>query len=286
MAEDVGADRLAIRTMSAADVERTLEWAAEEGWNPGLEDAACFRVADRDGFLVGCIDGRAVASISVVRYSASFGFLGCYIVRPEWRGRGLGLRLWQAGLAHLDGCTIGLDGVVAQQGAYRRSGFDLHSRNLRFAGEPPRGHAGDARLRRIDETLFPMIAAYDARYFPAPREAFLRCWLWSEGHVALALVEGAELRGYGVVRGCREGCKIGPLFAEHPEAADTLFRALAVEGGRAPAILDVPEPNRPALALAERPGMRVSFETARMYRGPAPDIPLNGVYGVTSFELG
>jgi peptidoglycan/xylan/chitin deacetylase (PgdA/CDA1 family) len=41
-----------------------------------------------------------------------------------------------------------------------------------------------------------------------------------------------------------------------------------------------------ALALAQRHGMQPVYETARMYTGPDPDIDLQTVFGVTSFELG
>jgi hypothetical protein len=32
--------------------------------------------------------------------------------------------------------------------------------------------------------------------------------------------------------------------------------------------------------------MTVAFETARMYIGRAPDLPMRRVFGVTTFELG
>jgi hypothetical protein len=50
--------------------------------------------------------------------------------------------------------------------------------------------------------------------------------------------------------------------------------------------LDTPAINSAAIALAERHGMTVSFETARMYRGQAPKFPSDRLFGVTSFELG
>ena len=50
--------------------------------------------------------------------------------------------------------------------------------------------------------------------------------------------------------------------------------------------LDVPEPNQSALGLAARYGLAPAFETARMYRGAAPALPLDLIYGITSFELG
>ena len=50
--------------------------------------------------------------------------------------------------------------------------------------------------------------------------------------------------------------------------------------------LDCPEPNRPATDLAARYGLSPVFETARMYRGAAPALPLARIYGITTFELG
>jgi len=44
--------------------------------------------------------------------------------------------------------------------------------------------------------------------------------------------------------------------------------------------------NSEAVALAERHGMKVVFETARMYRGDRPALPLERVFGITTFELG
>jgi hypothetical protein len=38
--------------------------------------------------------------------------------------------------------------------------------------------------------------------------------------------------------------------------------------------------------MAQEAGMAPVFETARMYAGPAPDLPLAQIYGITSFELG
>lgn len=110
---------------SADDVQRMARWAGDENWNPGNTDAHAFFAADPGGFLIGRLDGEPVACISVVKYGQAFGFLGFYIVRPELRGKGYGLEIWRAGMARLAGRNIGLDGVVALQGNYRKSGFRL-----------------------------------------------------------------------------------------------------------------------------------------------------------------
>jgi GNAT superfamily N-acetyltransferase len=277
---------LDIRAMTPAELELAIEWAAEEGWNPGLADAACFHAADPQGFLIALCGGAPVASISVVRYADAFAFLGFYIVRPPFRGRGYGLRLWQAGMARLEGRTVGLDGVVAQQANYARSGFVLAHRNIRFGGDVRVEAPSDARLVSVDDDLVPAVLAFDRRFFPASRESFLRCWLRPDRRSTLALVENDRVQGYGVIRDARTGRKIGPLFAAGEGDADVLFRALASTAGGGLVFLDVPEPNQSALDLAARYDLAPAFETARMYRGAAPALPLDRIYGITSFELG
>jgi len=44
-----------------------LEWAASEGWNPGLQDADPFYAADPNGFLVGMLDKEPIATLSAVK---------------------------------------------------------------------------------------------------------------------------------------------------------------------------------------------------------------------------
>jgi hypothetical protein len=279
------APELDIRPMSRDDLDLAVQWAADEGWNPGLADAECFHRAEPDGFLLARRNGEPVASISVVRYDGGFAFLGFYIVRPPYRGQGFGWRIWQAGMRRVEGCTVGLDGVVAQQANYARSGFALAHRNIRYGGEVRVEAPSDPRLKPAG-TLLNAVIAYDRGFFPAPRERFLRCWLNGDRRRGLALVEDGAIRGYGVIRACRTGHKIGPLFAEREANADLLFRALASSAQEGPVFLDMPEPNRPGVALATRYGLAPAFETARMYRGTAPALPLDSIFGITTFELG
>jgi hypothetical protein len=277
---------LVIRPANRRELDLALEWAAQEGWNPGLSDAQCFHETDPEGFLLAFRDAEPVASISVVRYGSDFGFLGLYIVRPELRGRGDGYRLWQAGMARLEARTVGLDGVVAQQENYSRSGFSLAHRNIRYGGRPGVVAAQDTRIRGVEDELLDAVLAYDRAFFPAPRESFLRCWLEPNRHAARVFVQDGAVRGYGVLRHCRTGFKVGPLFAETAENAEALFQSFAVQAGGEPVFLDVPEPNPAARALAARHGLAPVFETARMYRGPEPQLPLSRIFGITTFELG
>ncbi|MDD2926227.1 GNAT family N-acetyltransferase, partial [Rhodoferax sp.] len=246
-----------------------------------------FYAADHGGFLVGLLDDEPVATISAVKYGASFGFIGFYIVQPRFRGQGLGLQIWQAGLSRLAGRTVGLDGVLAQQSNYRKSGFDLAYRNIRYQGVGGAPCPTDEAVVPLANVPLEDIAAYDQPLFPDNRVAFLRCWVDQPGAVALGLVQQGQLLGYGVLRPCRSGFKVGPLLADSPALAERLWLALRASAPTgAPVFLDTPAANPAAVNLAQRHGMQLVFETARMYLGPAPQLPINRVFGVTSFELG
>lgn len=276
-----------IRTMSRAELEVAVEWAAAEGWNPGLHDAECYFAADPNGFLVGVLDGEPIASISVVKYDESFGFLGFYIVKPEYRGKGYGMALWQAGLAYFDGCNIGLDGVVAQQENYKHSGFSLAYRNIRFEGVGGGEQVANANIISLANRPVEQVVNYSRAFFPAERSEFLTLWIQQAGSQALGILQDGELAGYGVIRECRSGFKIGPLFADSAELAESLFIALKSQVKASETIyLDVPESNQAAVELAKRYGMTPSFETARMYTKEMPDLSLDRTFGVTSFEIG
>jgi len=278
---------LVVRTMSRTELDLGIDWAAAEGWNPGLHDADAFHAADPQGYLVGLMGDEPIGMIAAVRYGAGFGFIGFYIVRPAWRGRGHGLALWQAGMQSLSGRLVGLDGVVAQQANYRRSGFELAYNNIRHQGTAMAADAPDPQIRPITQIPFEQVVRYDAALFPDDRRRFLSAWLNLPGSIGLGLMQGDGLAGYGIIRPCRQGFKVGPLLANDAGVAERLLRALlATVPSGAPVQFDTPAVNAQAIALARSLGMSPVFETARMYTGTAPQLPLERLFGVTSFELG
>src|SRR6201990_2874258 len=186
-------DDFRIRTMRPDEIALAADWAAAEGWNPGLADAACFATVDAQGFLVGELDGRAAATISCVDYDERFAFLGFYIVREDLRGRGYGLRIWNAAIAHAGRRVIGLDGVVAQQQNYRKSGFEFAYANVRYGGIVAAPDAPQANVMALAEVPLTAVEAYDGTVFPAPRPVFLRAWIGSPGHVGCALLRDGGL---------------------------------------------------------------------------------------------
>lgn len=249
-----------MRVATAAEVAQMLDWAADEGWNPGLGDAWAFRAADPGGFFVALRDGAPVAAISVVNHSDSFAFLGLYLCRPDWRGQGIGLALWTHALAHAGGRTVGLDGVAQQQANYARSGFAPAGATLRMEGAVDWPGAGVAPDRT-------RIAALDRAATGVARPAFLGAWCKDTATRRTVMLRSG---GFATGRACRDGCKVGPVVAPDAASALTLIAAASNGFDQRRVIVDVPDTQPALLAELRKRGFAETFRTARMYRGPAP----------------
>ena len=266
-----------------------VDWAKQEGWNPGTHDAEAFWAQDPEGFLGVKHEGELIAGGSIVSYDGAFGFMGFFIVKPEFRGMGLGRKLWMHRrntlLGRLQpGAAIGMDGVVDMQPFYASGGFVHQFTDMRYALQ---GHVRDLNPNIQQGVASPeALGAYDKTCFLVDRSRFLeRWWKQPDGHVFSYVVEGAIL-GYATLRDATEGRRIGPLFADTPEVASALVDACLNAAENDTVYLDVPMANRHAVALVQDLGGKEVFECARMVHGPVPPWPLERIYGITSFELG
>lgn len=284
MEKQTSHNELVIRKMTENDVYIAVKWASLEGWNPGINDAQCFYNTDPEGFFTGELKGEPVACISAVAYDEKFGFLGFYIVKPEYRGQGFGMQIWNAGMTYLGDRNIGLDGVLAQQENYKKSGFKLAYRNIRYTGTAKGKAFKD--IISLKEISFNTLLEYDNKMFPVSRPGFLKDWISQPDRIGYGILEENKLAGYGVLRTCHNGYKIGPLFADNAEIAEKLFLSLSKEVEGQQIFLDIPEINSSALELVSSYNMEKVFETARMYTKAAPNIETDKIFGVTTFELG
>lgn len=89
-----------------------------------------------------------------------------------------------------------------------------------------------------------------------------------------------------MLRKCRVGYKIGSLFADEPAIAEALFAALCNHAVGEPVSLDIPEPNQAGLRLAAKYDMQPVFACERMYLKGDAGLPLDNIFGITSFEAG
>ncbi|WP_408073456.1 GNAT family N-acetyltransferase [Legionella pneumophila] len=276
-----------IETMNQDEVNLAITWAAREGWNPGIHDATCFYQTDPHGFFAGKLNGKTIAIGSAVIYDEFFVFCGFYMVDKPYREQGFGLELTKARLAYIGNRNAGIDGVINMLDKYARIGYQLAHNNARYClNKTIKPMSSEPHIVPLNQIDFSQLSSYDRLHFPAPRPQFLKCWISQPQSLALAYLIDGQIKGYGVIRTCHKGFKIGPLFADTPEIAHQLFTNLVPYAKGQLIFLDIPENNPLAIELVSQHQMEKVFATARMYLKGEPLVKKESIYGITTFELG
>ena len=152
----------------------------------------------------------------------------------------------------------------------------LAQRPLRRRGRAARPPE-PAQIVPLGSVDFAALCADDRRVFPRRARRFLRCWTAMPDATGLAWLEQGRLAGWGVIRRCREGHKIGPLVADTPAVASACMRRCATACRRAtpctstcrcPTPTPWRWPRHMGCAASSRP---------RAYAGPAPAFELQRV---------
>jgi hypothetical protein len=282
-----------VATLENGGLQFIFDNAKREGWEPGVDDLSIFPTADPNGFFVGILDGKIVGCVSAVRHDDSYGFIGYYIVSPEYRGNTYGLQLFQHGMRYLGDRNIGLDGLLVQVPNYQRSGFNSFYTTSRYQGTGIEDSSDLAcpnivPLSNVDiETL----AQYDSKFFPTARNAWISNWI--SGNIqnlsSAVYLENGEILGYGVIRPCISGYRIGPLYANSSDVAKSLLTYLRAKVSPGSIIyIDVPNVNANAVALMDQGDIAFTklWDCIRMYTKTEPNVNNDGVYGASSLELG
>ena len=278
------------RKLTFPEFETLVSWAAREGWNPGLYDAELFYETDPEGFYGYFEQNNMIGGGSIVSYNGELGFMGFFIIHPDYRARGIGNDLWllrrDTLLKRLQpNAAIGMDGVVAMQPFYQKGGFSIAYRDERYEkkGENyPINPSVQPATAKDEEALF----ALDLQCFGVERKKFLNLWLNPTKSKTFTYTEKDTLLGFAVLRKCQTGYKIGPLFAENEKAAEALYERCLSEALGEPVYLDIPINNDAAVRLVKKYKANYVFECARMYYGNPPKTNTAKVFGITSFELG
>jgi hypothetical protein len=139
----------------------------------------------------------------------------------------------------------------------------------------------------LADVPFNALLRMDTEVHGLERRNFLEAWLTQPEGMGLAdLDTNGDVLGWGRMRRCRDGWKVGPLLAVGAESAARVLDGLRAAVPGEQVFLDLPLPNDEAVHIATLRGMVPVFSTARMYRGLPPAVDLARLYGVASLELG
>ena len=273
-----------------SELKQILQWAADEGWNPGLNDAEIFWQTDPQGFYGIYNEGKLIGGGSIIKYNQLIGFMGLFIVLPAFRSLGLGKYLWYKRRDTLlnrlsKNASVGIDAVVSMQSFYKKGGFNFAFKDERhlLKGQYFEKSKFVAEIKKED---FEKILSFDSLCFGVNRKQFLNEWIFQPQSYSYKYLEDNIVKGYIVLRKTVKGYKIGPLFANNYQIAEQLLSAGLNAVNGAEVYIDIPTANTSAIELMKKMNTKIVFECARMYYGKPFDLPIEKIFGITSLELG
>jgi GNAT superfamily N-acetyltransferase len=283
-------ENIDLKKLNKSGLRTLIDWASNEGWNPGKNDAEVFWNTDPDGFYGFYYENQLIAGGAIISYNKEYGFMGLFIVHRDFRNKGIGKKLWHFRRDLLinklnPNAPIGMDGVLAMQSFYNRGGFNIAFRDERYEFNS-KTIPFSINVSPINKEDFEKINEYDSIYFGCQRAIFLKNWLQMPESKAIKYTENDRILGYAVIRKAETGYKIGPLFANNQKIAEELFKSCLSIAPNNSVFLDIPTTNQNAVSLVKKYNGKYVFECARMYYGEAPKIVVNNIYGITTFELG
>ena len=283
-------DQLQFLKLDLNGLKTLVNWARLEGWNPGPFDADVFYQTDPDGFYGYFLKDELIGGGSIVSYDGLFGFMGFFIVKPEYRSQGIGKLLWYERrnklLSRLQpNAAIGMDGVIAMQPFYKKGGFEIAFRDERYERNGASFRSNPC-ISNIDKSDMRQILLYDKKCFGVSRTQFLQSWLFMPECNTFKYVKDGQLKGFAMIRKVSTGYKICPLFSDNLTIAEALYEACLNVAIDEPVYIDIPVVNKEAINLIRKYDTTYVFECARMYYGEPPKMEINKVFGITTFELG
>ncbi len=277
---------LTIRNFNLQEMVFPMEVAYKEGWNPGLYDGVAFYQADPEGFFLAEEEGGMVGGISAVNYGDQLVFIGNHFVLPPFRGRGIGKALWEHALEAAGDRLTGINGLPESKSFYESYGFRPAYNVIRYGGRIFSEARFSEDIYSAQDIDLEQLADYDAGFFGFSRQDFLKSWLATPAMESVCLLKEGKLQGWGCMRRCRQGWRLGPVFAQHHTFAEEILRHLALKTVGEHVYIDIAEANVQSIRLAFAMGMVPWGARLRLYKGGLLTQPLEKIYGFTTLDIG
>lgn len=180
---------------------------------------------------------KAIGTVISFTYPNKAGWVGFFIMEAEFRGRGLGAKLFKAALESFKQSKveyIGLDGVEEQVPTYGRRGFVTTGRINLYTHEPASLEEGSTTPALEDGVEVVDIRHVDARALgdlDLAHTGLARHVLWTDAlfdrpdAYGFAVISSTtkEVKGLVLVRDCEHGRRVGPLLAADSDQATVLL---------------------------------------------------------------
>jgi len=259
-----------IRSMTSEDVPLGRRLKDQAGWNQTDADWRRFLELQPDGCFVAELNGRPVGTTTTCIFD-SIAWVAMVLVDKKARGQGIGTRLMEHALAHLDRRgvrSVRLDATPLGRPIYEKLGFAAEYELARFEGvpsAPPR--AGGAALASGDR--LDAVCSLDRQVTGTNRRRLIERLYRQQPDAMQVVADGERILGYLTFRCGSRATQIGPAVALTEEAGRALGDGAIGQLAGRPVFIDVPLDNDAAVRWARSAGLAVQRCFTRMCRGRA-----------------
>lgn len=286
---------LTMLQMSYEDFKIVRNWCVDENWDLGLYDFNIYYNIDPYAHIIFFDDKKLVGSISITKYDDDLFSLGPFIISKEYRGKGYSKAIWNKAImsrmANYPKASILLYSVIKQVNLYKQHGFKSQYKNIRWNLRRQKHLTITNKCDPLTSELISKICKYDREIFSASREKILLTALRYPDIKGLFFQDDNIIKGYGLIRPCISGFRVGPLLADNLEVARCILVELLEYSGSKNVIIDIPDTNEDgqALMIEFNANRDEQFDTIAMLKSGSfikykPDMRKN--YGIFSLEIG
>lgn len=254
--------------MTFADIPAGMRLKDLSGWNQTAEDWQRFLQSNPEGCFVAEATGGVCGTAASIVYKSGLAWIGMVLVDPKFRGRGIGTRLLNRVIEHLDARhipTIKLDATPQGKPIYERLGFVAEFEIERWALQrPPGARWVDPSSARFD---LQQIADLDRKVFGADRRNLLASLNRTAPEFTLAVRHGTDLAAYALGRRGARADHLGPWMAQDESSARLLLEEFLRRSARDAVFVDCLKSNPFAGDLLRSHHFKIERPLTRMVRG-------------------
>ncbi|KAH3854463.1 uncharacterized protein F36G3.2-like [Dreissena polymorpha] len=199
-------------------------------------------------------------------------YIGNFIVREDWRGKGIGQLISQALIERAGDRNIAMDAVSYMGDFYERNGFKFSTSNVAYntvcVNEAMKKSVqSEFKCRDLTEDLWPMVTKYDRQVYPTlDRERILRAWFCAEGSRAMVAFRVNQVVGYGSIHEKpHQEYGLKNVFADNESVVEAILRELFKEVPEGRLAHFEKDEGKPMPKYLEHSVSRFDFTGIRMY---------------------
>ena len=254
------------RVMNQIDIRSAMQMTRDAGWNQTTVDWQRLLDVSPSGCFAAIVDGDVIGTVTTITYEGKLSWIGMLLVDARFRGEGIGTRLLERAIAHLEGRGVPclkLDATPAGKPLYQRLGFSCEYEIERWSLKRPTVlGAPHPECPNIDKVL-----AFDRTAFGADRSKLLVSLSQAAPHLTLTACRKSEIEGYAFGRRGSLADHLGPWIASSKKVAATLLDEFLRRSQRELVFTDCVVSRPLARSLVKSRGFTFQRQLTRMYRG-------------------